>query len=598
MFARICRSPFTKVLLMPGSRRRRLLLVAVAVAVLGVVGAVWTAYRAWTVQEALLDTVEAAERVRVAATSRDTEALPDLLDELERVSGIADDRTHGPTWRLVGVLPYVGDDADAVAVASEVVHDLAGEGLEDAVEAADGLGNLAPREGRIDLAALEGIAEPTSRAATSLESAVDRLADVDTMRLVAPLRGPFRDLVEEIEEADRALGAADAALDVLPELLGGAGERDYLLVFQNNAEVRATGGLPGSVALVSADDGAIALERQVAGNSFGRRATPVLPLTPGELNLYGIQFGTFFLNAGFTPDFSRASELWTARWQERFQGAIDGVLSLDTVALSYVVAALDEPVEVDGVVLTESNVVDELLHRVYLRLDEPAAQDRFFAAVSAAVFDRVRAGAFDVEDLFTGLARATREGRMLFAPQGRNSELADSLDGTRVVGPDLESSATPEFVATLDDKGADKMTYFLRARTRLLPRYCMDGRQAFEMTMRLQSTAPADAATLPSYVTGPGSSNNDPGQLAVTVNIYAPPGAQIGDVRQSDAPVPTTTQELQGYTVSSVDVRLDPGQVVDLSWRALGAPGKRAAHQLWVTPTLESGELGSVRSAC
>lgn len=583
---------------MPGSRRRRVLLVVAAVIAVVVVASAWTAYRAWTVQAALLDTVDAAERVRVAATSRETDALPDLLDDLEQASGQADERTHGPTWRVLGLLPYVGDDAGAVAVVSEVVHDLAGGGLEAAVQAADGLGGLAPRDGRIDLSALETIAGPTSQAAASLESAADRLNDVDTTRLVAPLRTPFRDLVGEIEEADQALGAADAALDVLPEILGGDGQRNYLLVFQNNAEVRATGGLPGSVALVSADDGAISLEQQVAGNSFGRRETPVLPLTPGELNLYGVQFGTFFLNAGFTPDFSRASELWSARWQERFPGDVDGVLSLDTVALSYVVAALDEPVEVDGVVLDESSVVDELLHRTYLRLEEPAAQDRFFAAVSAAVFDRVRAGAFDVEDLFTGLARATREGRMLFAAQGRNSQLAAPLADERITGPDLAASDAPQFVVTLDDKGADKMTYFLRARTRLMPRYCVGGRQAFELSMRLQSTAPDDAASLPSYVTGPGSSNNDPGQLAVTVNVYAPPGAQIGDARQSEDPVPTATQELQGYTVSSVDVRLDPGQVVDLSWRALGASGESADHQLWVTPTLDSGEQGAVRSAC
>ena len=583
---------------MPGSRRRRVLLVVAAVIVLGVMAMAWTAYRAWTVQAALLDTVDAAERVRVAATSRDTDALPALVDDLKRVSGEADDRTHGPTWGLLRALPYVGDDAEAVAVMSQVVHDLAGGGLEAAVEAADALGQLAPRDGRIDLTALGAIAGPTEQAASSLDSAAERLAAVDTTRLLAPLRTPFRDLAAEIDEADQALSAADTALDVLPEILGGDGRRNYLLVFQNNAEARATSGLPGSVALVSADDGAISLEQQVAGNSFGRRATPVLPLTPGELNLYGVQFGTFFLNAGFTPDFSRAAELWTARWQERFPGDVDGVLSLDTVALSYVVGALDEPVEVDGVVLDESNVVDELLHRTYLRLEEPAAQDRFFAAVSAAVFDRVRSGAFDVEDLFTGLARATREGRMLFAAQGRNSDLREPLQATRITGPDLTSPSTPEFVVTLDDKGADKMTYFLRARTRLLPRYCVDGRQAFDLSMRVQSTAPADAGSLPNYVTGPGSSNNEPGQLAVTVNVYAPPGAQIGDVRQSGEPVSTETQELQGYTVSSVDVRLDPGQVVDLSWRALGAPGERAAHRLWVTPTLGSGELGAVRSAC
>ena len=38
-------------------------------------------------------------------------------------------------------------------------------------------------------------------------------------------------------------------------MLGGDGPRNYLLVFQNNAEIRATGGLPGSWAEVHAEDG-------------------------------------------------------------------------------------------------------------------------------------------------------------------------------------------------------------------------------------------------------------------------------------------------------------------------------------------------------
>ncbi len=101
-------------------------------------------------------------------------------------------------------------------------------------------------------------------------------------------------------------------------MLGKEGPRKYLLVFQNNAEVRATGGLPGSVSLLNVNDGQIELTRQVTGSSFGRRSGNVLPLSAAEKQLFGSQFGEFFLNANVTPDFPRAAELWRARWEETY----------------------------------------------------------------------------------------------------------------------------------------------------------------------------------------------------------------------------------------------------------------------------------------
>ncbi len=72
--------------------------------------------------------------------------------------------------------------------------------------------------------------------------------------------------------------------------------------------------------------------------------------------------------------------------------AVDGVLALDPVVLSYMLAATG-PLEVDGVTLAENTVVDELLSKVYLRLEQPAAQDAFFQRFAQSVFDLVSSGA-------------------------------------------------------------------------------------------------------------------------------------------------------------------------------------------------------------
>ncbi len=106
---------------------------------------------------------------------------------------------------------------------------------------------------------------------------------------------------------------------VLPGFLGGDGPRNYLLVFQNNAEIRATGGIPGSWAELHADDGKLEIVRQGTGGEFGRRDTPVLPLSDGELAVYSDLLGVYFQDATFTPDFPRAAQLMSARWQEKYE---------------------------------------------------------------------------------------------------------------------------------------------------------------------------------------------------------------------------------------------------------------------------------------
>ena len=68
-------------------------------------------------------------------------------------------------------------------------------------------------------------------------------------------------------------------------MLGGEGERRYLVAFQNNAEVRATGGMPGSLVTLTARDGRLEMGRSLTPDAFegnGRIGEP----TAAELELF------------------------------------------------------------------------------------------------------------------------------------------------------------------------------------------------------------------------------------------------------------------------------------------------------------------------
>lgn len=67
-----------------------------------------------------------------------------------------------------------------------------------------------------------------------------------------------------LDKVQEPLGKADGMLDQLkpilnvpPQMLGEGGQRSYLIIAQNNSELRATGGLPGSWGVLTVTDGKI-----------------------------------------------------------------------------------------------------------------------------------------------------------------------------------------------------------------------------------------------------------------------------------------------------------------------------------------------------
>ena len=299
-----------------------------------------------------------------------------------------------------------------------------------------------------------------------LAEADAKLAEEDSSGFLGRLRTQYDELAAAISDAAGILDTASTAADVMPVMLGADEPRSYLLVFQNNAEARASGGLPGSAAVLTADEGRLSLERQFAGAAFGARDEPILPLTSAELQLYGPLLGTDFRDANFTPDFARAAELWSARWEEEFPAdTLDGVATLDTVALSYLMRGMD-PLEVQGVTLTADNVVEELLAEVYERFEQPALQDAFFQEVATTVFTEAVGGGVAPRELLPALRDAADEGRALVTVD--DPVVLERLGDAQILGPDLEGERDAETAEQEADEGerrdqrdADRLFLFL-----------------------------------------------------------------------------------------------------------------------------------------
>lgn len=578
-------------------RRVRVRWILLVVGIVVVLAAAWVGWRAWQVNTDLTAAVDAVDDLRAAAEAGDTAGMDAAIDRLADASASADARTSGPTWSALTRLPVLGDDARGIRVVSSVAHDLAVDGARPLVDVSDGLDELLPRNGQVSLDALVTLQQPVAQAAESLARAEAALADEDPSRFVMRLRDQYRDLAAEVRDTHHALSSASTAVDVLPTMLGADGPRNYLLVFQNNAEIRATGGLPGSAALIAADNGRIELTRQAAGSSMSSQTRPVLPMTEAEDTLFTDLLGRYFVNANMTPDFPRTASLMQAWWQSEYGDRIDGVLSIDPVALSYILAVTG-PVQVGDVSLTADNVVDELLHGVYLRYEDPAAQDAFFQQVARGAFDQILGGADDPQGLLRALARGADQSRLHVHSFDEAEQVA--LTGTVVAGELVtDGSRDPQVTVALNDSTGAKMSYFLRYDVDVQATSCGDDVQTYAGSAVLESTARADAAQLPDYITGAGLFGADPGTQFVNLNIFAPAGGSVSDLRVSSTKVSPAVVDFDGRPADTVAVQLEPGQKVRVSWRMTSGSGQTGATEVSVTPGIEDRAYSSTApSAC
>ncbi len=582
------------------STRARVFRVLGVLVLLLVAAAAYTAWSAWKVAGDLRTAESSVRAIQRSIDTGDDASRDQAVSDLQDSATAAQDRTSGWWWALLSHVPAVGDDVQGVRALTGALDVVATDGLDPVLPVVDDVDKVVG-DGRIDLEVVRSLQKPLDQAQAAFTRAETMTSEVDSSGFVGLLRVRYDLLSDDLADVAGGLRAASEAVQVLPSMAGGDGPRDYFLIFQNNAEIRATGGLPGSWALLHAEDGRLSLDRQGSATDFPRAETPVLPLTPTEQGIYGDVLGTYFQDPGFTPDFPRAAALFDQHWQRKFpQTPIDGVIALDPVALSYLVGGTG-PVTVDGRTLTASNLVPTLLNQTYIDLD-PAAQDAFFQDAAAEVFDastsRLRSPLAFVE----GLRRSATEGRFLVAPFDQQD--ATMLEGAAVLGAlSTTDGHVPHVDVGINDNTASKMSYYLRYDTEVQSVSCQGGRQdlAGSMTLR-QSISPAQAAALPDSVTGANPTAPERGAQQVAVQVYGPAGGQMTDFRIDGkavgANLPLYTDD-SGRQVVSLNVVPSSRSNVRITWSMTTGEGQDADGVVGVTPSVVAGDQSSTfTSAC
>lgn len=577
------------------SRRRVLLLSSGLLLVILVALGLLVGWRALQVNDALQQAVRDAEDLQTALESGEQADIDEALTALQTSAGESADLTSGPIWSVATWVPYLGDDASGVRTASRVVSELADDGIGPLAETATELDRLLPKDGRIDTGAVTELQEPVATAAESLMRASDDLQAEDSSRYVDRFRLKYRELTSLITEAAQAMDSAQVAVDLLPEVLGAEDLRNYLLVFQNNAEIRSTGGLPGAMSIITTEDGRISLGRQDSANRFGERATPVLPLSKDEKAVFSEKLGTYMLDANFTPDWPRAAELIRARWEEVHPERLDGVLTVDTVAVSYLLGVTG-PVQVGDYTLTADNAVDTLLNQVYIDFPAPVEQDAFFRLVAKTVFEKIASGEVGKpRELLRALVRAGDEGRV--AVHLSDEAEQETIAARRVAGSTRDANGVAQALdILLQDATGSKMSYYLDYRTRAAVTSCTAEVARVRVTTTLVSEPPADPASLPRYITGGANTGTKPGDQLVQVRLLTPSEGRIRGFTIRGKKYGPRSLYLEDRQVSTAYLLLEPDQPADVVW-VVDVP-RDGEIPVRVTPGIEPRDYSTILRGC
>ncbi len=576
--------------------RRRWIVPAIIVVVLLLTGAaIMLAIQGLKARTTLTSAIPLVEQVEDGIRNGETESAQRAVAELKESTQEARDAATGPLWSIAGIIPWVGPNVSAVSTTVTVIDDITHDVLEPMVAAAESLdySKLGPVDGRIDLEPLASV-EPSVRAASvAFTEAQASMTEIDTERLVDQIAGPVGEIQEYLEALGPTVHTGARAARLLPPMLGADEPRTYLVLFQNTAEMRATGGIAGAFAIIRAEGGQLDIVHQGTAGELGLQyEEPVLALDPGKEAIYTQRLGRFFTGVNLSPDFPTAARL--ASEMARQAGfEVDGVVATDPVALSYLLDTTG-PVSVPGGELAADNAVPTLLSDVYWEVDDPEQQDSFFAVTAVTVFEALTGGAGEPVELINALGAAADERRLLMW-SSREDEQRE-LHGTVLSGAFDNSAPSASALGVFFNDGTSaKMQYYLDTEVTHLETVCVDAARYDTLEVTLTSTAPPEAADeFPSDVTGVGNTGVPTGSVRTNVYFYGGVDGEIREVRRDGTPIDSEPYADGDRPVRVFTTELAPGESVTFEVQ-MSQSDRAEPVDVWSTPTVgESGHRATL----
>ena len=344
-----------------------------------------------SLEQSLQDSQAAVAEVSTLNNGSDSIAdAPSVLAKASEQFRQAEDglkSVNGLATLVIGALPQTGDAYKSGVALLEVGSDatkagrLVSEGVHEALTA----------QVRYPVERLATLATYLNAALPLIHQASDRLNDVDTQALPVDQQSRVTTVRTAITQGSQALDDLSSTMQFARALLGEDREQTYLLVFQNQAELRPSGGFMGSVAEVHLDRGDLTQVVIPGGGPYDLRGQLKTRVeAPEPLHLVNTSWE--FQDANWFPDFADSAQKMSWFWSQGGQSTLDGVIAVNASVLEPLLR-FSGPIELPayGKTFTADNIQLELQKSVELEYDKTQNQPKkIIGDLFPVLLDRIR----------------------------------------------------------------------------------------------------------------------------------------------------------------------------------------------------------------
>ncbi len=317
-------------------------------------------------------------------SAKDAANVPDSADSLKRASSSfrAADSYLGQTNALAVGLASVMPKTFRSARALLEVGDKASEAARLLAVGFDKV--FADPERRLD-ERLDVLAAYARGSLQLMSDASLAASTVDVSSVPAAQRAKITSLLGSITQAQGAVSEFATLADAFSKIAGRDSLRNYLVIFQNNTEIRPTGGFMGSYAEVTLDRGEIKKVSVPSGGTYaikGQLMARIVPPQPLQL----VNSLWQFQDANWFPDFPTSADKIRWFWSKSGQETIDGVITVNASFMQKLLQ-ITGPVDLPsyGKTITADNFMAETQKEVEIDYDKQANTPKKFVGDLAQI---------------------------------------------------------------------------------------------------------------------------------------------------------------------------------------------------------------------
>jgi hypothetical protein len=529
--------------------------------------------------------------VEAAVRSVDLAGAKSGITRLAESSGRLAQRSGALPWSVLEKVPLVGRNLAALNVAASSLASIAGA-VEPLLDRATTGSSSTER-----VLAMANSSDDLASLAEALETATRNLEVIEPGALSFGLGDKISALQQQLPDLTRQAVSASEAASHLPGMVGVGIPRTWLVMLQNPAEARGTGGLFSAYALVQVQDGKwTILEASSRKDALDEVDIPyekVLAKRPSTLWDDNLRHWASF---NLSVDFPLNAELAAAGMAARGT-PIDGVIAIDPAVISALLAGTG-PVEHQGVSIDSASAEQFFLRDIYAQFSDfpdVPAKDRLTMGLLFATVSALQDRPLDLASLVSGIQPVIDRGHLKIWSA---DPAAEQWLATTVVGGEVPAGPGPIVAVALNNASGGKIDAYLDTQIDYSIDSCSRATDALEdasVTVTLTNRAPDG---LPEYVDFRLDDPSGPaGSTSMIVTVLGPVGSRDIQVDLDGAPTPFAIRAERGKPAWSSYVAIGQGDSPVMMFR-FRQTSAGASKPTLIVQSMANEPVARVTSAC